>query len=59
MSDLKTTVIGICVGLIPIIQNIQELVINGKPINWTQVAFGVGLMALGIVAKDATKQIKT
>lgn len=50
MKNWRTSLAGICGGLIPIISGLTP------PINWTNVAIGVVIVILGVLAKDLNQQ---
>lgn len=47
----KTTFFGIVAGSIPILQT----ALDSNAINWSKIALGLAIMALGVVAADAKK----
>jgi len=49
----KTTIIGIVLGLVPIVQQTINLLSANQHVDWYQVGLGVGLAILGWFAKDA------
>ncbi len=51
----KTTTAGIVGGLVPIIDAASTTVLQGKPLNWTEIGIGVALVVLGALAKDHDK----
>jgi hypothetical protein len=58
MQNLKTTLSGLALGLIPVAQTAYETIANGKPLNWTLIEIGAGLAVLGYFAADAKKAPK-
>lgn len=49
----KTTLAGILTGLIPVLQSTSQSLVTGEPMNWFQLLLGVGIMSLGVLARDA------
>jgi hypothetical protein len=52
MKNWKTTLVGIVAGTLTILQATLAAYQSGAPVQWLQVALGVAVMALGVVAKD-------
>ena len=53
MKNWRTTLVGFLVGLIPIGSQLLGMFGQGQHIDFKQVGVGIGIMALGLVAKDA------
>lgn len=51
----KTTLVGFGVGCIPIGQEVLNALGSNQPVQWKNVLFGLGIMFLGALAKDANK----
>ena len=57
LKSIRTTVLGICGGLIAIIPQIVAL-IDGDPatgFSWTAFVGGLAIMGVGVAAKDGDK----
>jgi hypothetical protein len=55
MKNWKSTIAGVIAGAIPILQQAYSAIALNQPVIWGLVAFGVAIMALGVVSKDFDK----
>lgn len=56
LSSWKTTAIGIGIGGGNLLlEALSQMQATGQPINWRSVLVSVGLIALGVLAKDSDK----
>lgn len=57
LKNVKTTTLGICAGLMILVPQVKALVDDDPNTNvsYEQVVAGLGLMGVGIAAKDGDK----
>ena len=53
INNWRTTVAGVLVGLIPAIQGVSQTIGSGGSVQWYPLQLGIGIMGLGVLAKDA------
>lgn len=53
----KTTAAGILAGLVPTIQGLADSLSKGGTVHWYPLLLGLGIMALGVLAKDANGKV--
>ncbi len=54
-GNWKTTTAGIIGGSIPIIDATCTAILQGKPVNLTEISIGFALVVLGVLSKDYDK----
>jgi len=55
MANWKTTLAGIIAGLGPTLDALSSALNGNQPVHWLSLLTGLGIMVLGVLAKDANR----
>lgn len=53
MKNWRTTFFACGAACVPLLEATRSMLERGQPVHWGALAFGIGLAAFGVAARDA------